>query len=136
MNIISLGIPELDRSLGGGIPYPSLVTIEGEHGSGKTVLAQQIVHSMLDNALKVYVITSEATVKEYLQMMKSVKLDVYDYYTSGQLSIYPLHVQGGKGQISSSFSSSFFPVNLNFNLSFDKFSRISWPPRLSLRLRA
>ena len=105
MNIISLGIPELDRSLGGGIPYPSLVTIEGEHGSGKTVLAQQIVHSMLDNALKVYVITSEATVKEYLQMMKSVKLDVYDYYTSGQLSIYPLHVQGGKW---SKFLSSFF----------------------------
>jgi len=105
MNIISLGIPELDRNLGGGIPYPSLVTIEGEHGSGKTVLAQQIVHSMLSNALRVCVVTSEATVKEYLQMMESVKLDAYDYYTSGQLSIYPLHVEGGKW---SKFLSSFF----------------------------
>lgn len=105
MTVVSLGIPELDRDLGGGIPYPSLISIEGEYGSGKTVFVQQIVYALLKNGLKVYVMSSEATVKEYLSMMESIKLDVYSYYLSGQLNIYPLHVKGGRW---SEFLSTFF----------------------------
>lgn len=105
MNVVSLGVSELDRDLGGGIPVPSLISIEGEYGSGKTIFVQQIVRSMLRSGLKVYVVSSETTVKEYLSMMESVKLDVYDYYLSGQLNIYPLHVEGGRW---SKFLSSFF----------------------------
>ena len=105
MSLISLGIPELDRDLGGGIPYPSLMSIEGEYGSGKTIFAHQIIYGMLQNGLRVCVISSEATVKEYLSMMKSVKLNVYDYYISNQLNMYPLHVEGGRW---SKFLSSFF----------------------------
>jgi len=112
MTVVSLGIPELDRDLGGGIPYPSLISIEGEYGSGKTVFVQQIVYAMLKSGLRVYVVSSEATVKEYLSMMESVKLDVYSYYLSGQLNIYPLHVEGGRW---SEFLSSFFlRVTANF----------------------
>lgn len=112
MSIVSLGIAELDRDLGGGIPYPSLISIEGEYGSGKTVFVQQIVYAMLKNGLKVCVVSSEATVKEYLSMMESIKLDVYSYYLSGQLNIYPLHVEGGRW---SEFLSSFFlGVTANF----------------------
>ena len=105
MSLISLGIPELDRDLGGGIPYPSLMSIEGEYGSGKTIFAHQVIYGMLQNGLRVCVISSEATVKEYLSMMKSVKLNVYDYYISNQLNLYPLHVEGGRW---SKFLSSFF----------------------------
>jgi flagellar protein FlaH len=105
MNVVSLGVPELDRDLGGGIPVPSLISIEGEYGSGKTVFVQQIVHAMLKSGLRVYVVSSETTVKEYLSMMESVKLDAYSYYLSGQLNIYPLHVEGGRW---SEFLSSFF----------------------------
>lgn len=112
MKTVSLGIPELDRDLGGGIPYPSLMSVEGEYGSGKTIFVQQIVHAMLKNGLRVLVVSSEATVKEYLSMMESVKLDVYNYYLSGQLNIYPLHVEGGRW---SEFLSSFFlRVTANF----------------------
>lgn len=112
MSIVSLGIAELDRDLGGGIPYPSLISIEGEYGSGKTVFVQQIVYAMLKSGLKVCVVSSEATVKEYLSMMESIKLDVYSYYLSGQLNIYPLHVEGGRW---SEFLSSFFlGVTANF----------------------
>lgn len=105
MNVVSLGVPELDRDLGGGIPTPSLISIEGEYGSGKTVFVQQIVYAMLKKGLKVYVVSSETTVKEYLSMMESVKLDVYSYYLSSQLNIYPLHIEGGRW---SEFLSSFF----------------------------
>lgn len=105
MKVLSLGISELDRDLGGGIPFPSLVSIEGEYGSGKTVFTQQIVYSLLKSGLKIFVVSSEATVKEYLSMMESVKLNAYDYYISGQLDVYPLHVEGGRW---SRFLSSFF----------------------------
>jgi len=93
---LSLGIKELDEGLGGGVPHPSLISIEGEHGAGKTVLTQQIVHSALRNGLKVCVVTTEATVKEYLSMMSSIKLDANNYFIQGKLRIYPLHVKGGK----------------------------------------
>jgi len=105
VKVVSLGVEELDRDLGGGIPSPSLISIEGDYGSGKTVFVQQIVCAMLKSGLRVYVISSESTVKEYLSMMKSVKLDAYNFYLSGQLNIYPLHVEGGRW---SEFLSSFF----------------------------
>jgi len=112
MTVLSLGIPELDRDLGGGLPYPSLISIEGDYGSGKTAFTQQVIYSLLKKGLRVFVISSEATVKEYLSMMKSVKLNAYDYYISGQLSIHPLHVEGGTW---SKFLSSFFlKVTSNF----------------------
>jgi flagellar protein FlaH len=102
MKVVCLGISELDRDLGGGIPTPSLISIEGEYGSGKTVLVQQVIYAMLKNGLKVCLVSSEATVKEYLSMMESVKLDTYSYYLSG----------GGRW---SEFLSSFFlRVTSNF----------------------
>lgn len=112
MKIISLGIAELDRDLGGGLPHPSLISIEGEYGSGKTIFVQQIAKSMLNIGLRVYIISSEATVREYLSMMRSVRLDADNYYLSGQLNIYPLHIEGGRWN---DFLSSFFlKVTANF----------------------
>jgi len=112
MGVLSLGISELDRGLGGGIPFPSLVSLEGGHGTGKTVFTQQIVHSMLHSNMKVCVVSSETTVKEYLSMMESIKLNSSPYYFSGNLNIYPLHVEGGRW---SKFLSSFFlKVTANF----------------------
>jgi len=110
--MIKLGIRELDECFGGGFPHPSLASVEGDYGAGKTALTQQIIYSMLREKLKVYVITSETTVKEYLAMMKSIKLDAYPYYLSRQLNIYPLHVEGGKW--SRFMSSLFFKVTRNF----------------------
>jgi len=112
VSTVPLGIPELDRDLGGGIPTPSLILIEGAHGSGKTVFVQQIVHSMLKNKSKVYVISSEAMIKEYLTMMESIRLNPYNYYMYGYLRIYPLHVGGGKW--SKTMSSNFLAVTTNF----------------------
>jgi flagellar protein FlaH len=112
MNILSLGIKDLNKSIGGGFPYPSLASIEGDFGSGKTALTQQIVYSALKAKLRVCVITSETTVKEYLAMMKSIKLDPYQYYISAKMDMYALHVEGGKW--SQFLSSLFFKVTRNF----------------------
>jgi flagellar protein FlaH len=112
MKILSLGIKDLDKSIGGGFPYPSLASIEGDFGSGKTALTQQIVYSALKAGLRVCVITSETTVKEYLAMMKSIKLDPYRYYINSKMDMYALHVEGGKW--SKFLSSLFFKVTRNF----------------------
>ena len=112
MNVVRLGIPELDRDLGGGIPTPSLILVEGDHGSGKTVFVQQIVHALLKHKSRVYVVSSEAMVKEYLSMMESIRLDPYSYYLYGHLKIYPLHIGGGKW--SKSMSAFFLMVTANF----------------------
>jgi len=112
VRIISLGVPELDRSLGGGIPHPSLTSIEGEHGSGKTVFSQQIAFSMLRDGMRVCVISTESTIREYLKMMKSVKLDATDYFISGAFKFYSLHVRGGK------WSEYLFPLFLRVVVNF------------------
>lgn len=94
MKALSLGIPELDRSLGGGLPYPSLVSLEGEHGSGKTVFSQQIAYSMLREGFRVAIITSETSIRGYLSMMKSIRLDADRFFLRGLIRVYPLHVSG------------------------------------------
>ncbi len=112
MVLLSLGIDELDRDLGGGISIPTLITIEGEYGSGKTIFAQQIVHAAIASGLRVLIVSSESTVKEYLSKMDSVRLGDYGAYISGQLSIYPLHVEGGRW--SKYLSSLFLKVTSTF----------------------
>jgi len=112
MRLISLQIKDLDGSLGGGFPHPSLTSVEGDYGTGKTALTQHIVYSMLKAGLTACVITSEATVREYLEKMKSIKLDPSPHYISGRLVIYPLHVEGGRW--SKFLSSLFFKVTRCF----------------------
>jgi len=112
LKLIKLGIRDLDDCLGGGFPHPCLASIEGDFGAGKTALTQQIVCSMLREGLRVCVVTSETTVKEYLNMMDSIKLNVYAYYLNKTMDIYPLHVEGGRW--SRFLSSLFFRVTRSF----------------------
>ena len=39
---ISTGSMEIDRRIGGGIPYGTLMLVEGEAAGGKSTLAQQL----------------------------------------------------------------------------------------------
>ena len=41
--VISTGNQEIDKKLGGGIPVGSMVLVEGESDSGKSVLTQQLL---------------------------------------------------------------------------------------------
>ena len=38
---VPTGNEEVDRQLGGGLPLPSLVLIEGDHGTGKSSVSAQ-----------------------------------------------------------------------------------------------
>ncbi|MCZ6583262.1 MAG: flagellar accessory protein FlaH [Thaumarchaeota archaeon] len=93
--IISCGNEEFDRMFGGGIPFPSLMLIEGGHGTGKSVIAAQFMKGFLDNKKNVLCIT-ENTVKEYIENMKSITFNFSTPFLQNRLTIMPLHMYGVK----------------------------------------
>jgi flagellar protein FlaH len=90
--IISSGNDELDSRIGGGLPSGSVTLIEGGSGSGKSVLAEQIVWGALRDGLRAAIFTSENTVKSLIRQMQSIELDVLDYLLLGRLRIYPMEL--------------------------------------------
>jgi len=87
IDLISTGNEELDTRLGGGLPTPNLLLVEGPRGSGKTVLVQQIVYGALKSGYRVLVVSTELGVRDYLNQSKMVSLDVRKWYLKGMLEI-------------------------------------------------
>lgn len=96
VEVISTANEELDNRLGGGIPIPSLLLIEGDHGTGKSVFVQQIAYGALKEGLKVFYVTTESTVREFILQTKRVSIDISRYFLKGLLNIYPVHIEGAK----------------------------------------
>ena len=95
--LLPTGVEELDVKLGGGIPVPSLILMEGSHGTGKTVLSFLVTSTLLSNGLRVLYITTETTVKEliekaYLAGFKNIRSS----FIKGLLMIYSVHIAGAE----------------------------------------
>jgi archaeal flagellar protein FlaH len=90
--IITSGNPELDSKMGGGIPQGALTLIEGSSGSGKSVLAQQMIWGALKDGFHVALFTSENSVKSLIRQMQSIDLDVLDFLLLGKLRAYPVEL--------------------------------------------
>ncbi len=95
VRIISTDNEEVDRQLGGGLPVPSLVLIEGDHGTGKSVVTAQFMHGLLKTRMKILLI-SENNVKEYITKMRTIQYNFALPFLLNKLSILPLHVYGVK----------------------------------------
>lgn len=87
---------ELDLKLGGGYPHPSLILIEGEHGTGKTALMYQLIYGALKKKYRVLVFTTELTVKEFINSMKELNMDPTYPFLIGRLTIYSIQLAGVK----------------------------------------
>jgi flagellar protein FlaH len=90
--VISSGAEDVDRTLGGGIPYRTLVLIEGQSASDKSTLAQQLVWGALGSGERAAVYTTEQTVQSFLRQTTSLGLDVRDYFLLDLLQIYPISI--------------------------------------------
>jgi len=86
--IISTGNEELDLKLAGGLPVPSIIVIEGGHGTGKTVLTQQFVYGALKSGLRVIVVATETTTVGYIRQMMGTGFNILDYFIKGSLKVY------------------------------------------------
>jgi flagellar protein FlaH len=93
-NIISSGNDEIDKKLDEGIPLGSLVLIEGENDTGKSVLCQQMTYGGLNQLRRIAYYSTENTVKSILAQMDSLSLDISDFYSWGYLRVFPVHLEG------------------------------------------
>jgi len=92
--ILPTGNEELDMRLGGGIPVPNLLSIEGDHGTGKSLLAQQIAYGAVKKGLRVIYVTTETGVKELVMQTRKLSLDLTDEFLKGLIRIMPVHMEG------------------------------------------
>ena len=77
---ITTGTIELDRRLGGGIPYNTVMLIEGQDAAGKSTFAQQFIWGTLNSGQKAVIYTTEQNVHSFLRQMESLGQDLTDYF--------------------------------------------------------
>src|SRR5579862_5478926 len=92
MRLVRTGNDEMDRRIN-GIPHPSIIMMEGDHGTGKTIVAGQFAYGFLSQGMKGVYVTTEGLTLDFINKMSSVKIEVYQYLIKG-LIIAPVNVQG------------------------------------------
>ncbi len=90
--IISFNIrrDEFCRKLGGGLPRGSMTLLEGEDGSGKSLISQRILYGLLENGVSVTYISTDLSTKDFIKQMQSLNYDVVKYLLSKQLLFIPV----------------------------------------------
>lgn len=90
--VISTGAETVDKIFGGGIPYRTLMLIEGEAASGKSALVQQFIWGALSSGEEAAVYITEQTVQAFIRQSSSLGLDISDYFLLDQLRVYPVSI--------------------------------------------
>ena len=78
----------LSNAMGARLPNRSLWMIQGDVGSGKSLVSQRLIFGLLENGSKVLVITTELTTRGWIEQMESIGYPVTDYIASGMLMIF------------------------------------------------
>jgi len=84
---------ELHRRIGGGIPAGTIMLLEGDRGTGKSIFAQRLLYGFLMNGYSVSYVSSQYTTVEYIRQMFSLGYDVVPFLIRKKLifvSLYPL----------------------------------------------
>lgn len=76
LHLFTLRRDELHESLGNGFPKGSLILMEGEDGSGKSALSQRFTYGFIKNNISVTLISTELTVKGFIDQMYSLNYPV------------------------------------------------------------
>jgi circadian clock protein KaiC len=84
---LSIGIPELDKMLGGGIPEGDSVLVAGASGTGKSLLATQFINEGIRQGEPGIVAIFEERAKEYVGRAGSFGLDLETPQHDGKLEI-------------------------------------------------
>ena len=88
---IMLERDELHESFGGGIPKGSIVLVEGNNSSGKSIFCQRIMYGFLENKHTVNIVSTELTVKTYVEQMYSLDYKVATYFLNDKLKYFPVY---------------------------------------------
>lgn len=95
---IGLERDELHQRLGGGIPEGALVVVEGEYGSGKSVLIERLLYGFLQNHLTVSLVSTELTTLHFIEQMHSLDYPVEEFILDQRLLFLPVYpILGHRG---------------------------------------
>ena len=78
----------LADTMGLRLPNRSLYVLQGVVGAGKSLISQRLVHGMIDNGVKVLVVTTELTTRGWIEQMESIGYGITDALREGQLMIF------------------------------------------------
>ena len=91
--LIAMGVMDIDKKLGGGLPLESITLVEGDPESGKSVVIEQLAFNALREGLKVVAFLSETKPRQFLDQMQSLGMPSMDYYLIRRLSLYPANLR-------------------------------------------
>ena len=91
--LIAVGVMDIDKRLGGGLPPESVTLVEGDPDAGKSVVVQQLSFGALKEGLKVDVFLAESSTREFLEQMDSLGMSTTDYYLLRRLSLYQTNLR-------------------------------------------
>ena len=95
----SLDRDELDARLGGGLPKGALAVVEGEFGTGKSILVQRIVYGLLKNGCRVSYVSTELTTLHFIEQMHTLDYPVEEFIFNRSLLFLPVYpVLGFRGK--------------------------------------
>ncbi len=81
---------ELEERLGGGLPTGALIVIEGENGTGKSILSQRFAYGLLENGCNLAYVSTELTTMSFIEQMASLDYGVDEYVLTGKLVFVPV----------------------------------------------
>jgi flagellar protein FlaH len=88
---IELSRDDIHKRLGGGIPQGSIILIEGEESTGKSIIAQRLVYGFLQNNHTVTYISTQLTTVEFVKQMMSLNYNINKKLLSGSLLYIPVY---------------------------------------------
>ena len=91
--LIVMGVTDVDKRLGGGLPLETITLVEGDPESGKSVVVEQLAFNALRVGLRVVAFLSETKPRQFLDQMQSLGMPSMDYYLVRRLSIYPVNLR-------------------------------------------
>ena len=96
---ITLERDELADRLGGGLPSGALVVIEGEYGTGKSIILERLLFGLLKNGSRVTVVSTESTTMHFIEQMHSLDYPVEEFIFNRSLLFLPVYpVLGFRGK--------------------------------------
>jgi flagellar protein FlaH len=91
---------ELASRLGGGMPEGALVVVEGEFGTGKSILVERLLYGFLANKHSVTLVSTELTTLHFIEQMHSLDYQVEEFLLNRNLLFLPVYpvlgFRGGK----------------------------------------
>jgi flagellar protein FlaH len=88
---IALKQDELGEKLGKGIPRGTSMLLEGEIGSGRSVLCQRMLYGFLFNGHSATYVSTEQTMKGFIEQMYSLDYRISKHLQNGSLTFFPVY---------------------------------------------